>query len=325
MSSSNSRSVGNSVMAGYIAGVSGTVIGHPIDSIKVWKQTGKGGTSSGNKASYASGPSFQKSYRARYGGKATVRQCSSVAHPLPLIINQQSVLRQVVALYSGITGPLVTVGVIQSINFAIYDSTRRYLHYRQTGSTQGYLQEDSLTHGVALAGATVGLTSSLLTNPIYHIKVKQQTTQLPWPKAWRLALGRRGTFVSSVRHLYTGLGPHALSEVVARTVYFGTYEGLKRHWQEESSGDLSLASRMMAAATAGMACWSVIYPLDSIRNHLYAAKQPKAWSSAVQHIWQRGGVAGFYRGLGITLLRAGPVHAFVLPIYDICLSKLSQL
>ena len=39
-------------------------------------------------------------------------------------------------------------------------------------------------------------------------------------------------------------------------------------------------------------------------------------SAAVRETYANGGLRGFYRGIGFTLLRAAPVAGVVLPVYD---------
>ena len=129
---------------------------------------------------------------------------------------------------------------------------------------------------------------------------------------------------------------------------------------------LPLHERMMCAAAAGIVCWMVIFPVDSLRSRLYAQattttgavsqahgpsshlqpqqqqQQPsgsQATSSSttsstsprmssswhmVQRVYREHGLRGFYRGVTITVLRAGPVAAAVLPMYDLTLDYLSQ-
>jgi hypothetical protein len=145
--------------------------------------------------------------------------------------------------------------------------------------------------------------------------------------------------------------PHLWTETFGRAVYFGTYEFLKRRlllWrankdkEEESmtgsydnihsssssssTTTISLPYRMLCAAASGITCWSVIFPMDVIRCQLLAAvptHAPTAGQIARSIYQQHGGVRGFYRGFSVTVLRAGPVAAVVLPVYDMALEALS--
>ena len=285
-------------------------------------------------------------------------------------------------------GPLVTVGAIQSINFAIYDSVRRYLHHQQhqqqqqqdhsqypphtTSNTHGcYLTHDPLSH-VAFASMTAGACLAVVTNPLMLVKTQQQTSlqTLTYRQAvlatlragsyyhhhhhhhhqtaataTTAALVRRGAW----RNLYAGFVPHATVEIVGRGIYYVAYEALKRRWMTQDDNDdddnntglsLSLPNRMLAAGVAGVITWTAIFPLDAVRCRMFAAatttintqqqQQQQQHSNrssltVATRLLQQSGWRAFYRGYAVTLLRAGPVSACVLPIYDLALARLSTV
>lgn len=243
------------------------------------------------------------------------------------------------ALYSGIQGPLILVGMVQSVNFAVYDGLRRSLYsYQQDQQQQTnshantYLHNDPLSNIVLAAGATGGLLS-FLTSPFLVIKTRQQLCKQGFGEAVRdmqkQNFGFRKTF-------YVGFGPHFLTEVLGRAVYFGTYETLKRTVaaQQPSSQPLSLGERMACAGTAGVACWSIIFPLDALKSRIYASTltanaanlttTKSSWQMAVSIVRNEQSFRPLYRGFGVTILRAGPVASAVLPLYDSVLERLNS-
>ena len=88
---------------------------------------------------------------------------------------------------------------------------------------------------------------------------------------------------------------------------------------------------MICAGTSGMLCWTVIFPCDVIRSKIYArsallpckADPPNAWTMT-KDIWRNGGWKPFFRGFSITVARAGPVAAVVLPVYDLAFDWLQS-
>ena len=46
--------------------------------------------------------------------------------------------------------------------------------------------------------------------------------------------------------------------------------------------------------------------------------------AATRETYANGGIRGFYRGIGFTLLRAAPVAGVVLPVYDAGLAWLAR-
>ena len=353
------RSVWRSVAAGYAAGVSGTLVGHPFDSVKVWMQTRGGGAGSGGRGGgggTVGGVPTVASATTGGGVRGAIAPASfaSAAAASPS-------LQRARALYAGVAGPLLTVGLIQSINFAIYDSSRRMLYGldHPDASDLEYLHHDPLTN-VGMAGAISGLCLCFVTSPLVIVKVKQQaatsSSGLSFVQAWRDTAFPDGRF--RLRTMYVGFPLHMLSESFGRVVYYGTYESLKRlivvHRTETIYDDdafvnasvpvtrqpISLPERMGCAAAAGIVCWSTIFPIDAIRSRLFVQPGMDVLSDRSHSSWlglgaayriarrmyvHEGGMRVFFRGYSVTVLRAGPVAAAVLPIYDLTLEYLSGL
>jgi solute carrier family 25 carnitine/acylcarnitine transporter 20/29 len=343
----SSSSALNSAAAGYVAGITGVLMGHPLDSAKVWLQTNSMGrnkhlsqpTSSSNISS--SSASFmnksasglaRSAARVPSSGVASMSTLSKVpAENMQMLKNSIRTLR---ALYSGIAVPLVSVGLIQSANFASYDALRRILHrYDNPGALEtDYLNNDSLTN-VAVAGSLTGGVLAFVTGPLIMVKTKQQITGNGFRQALVESVRPNGGAISLSR-CYIGFWPHLLSETLGRAVYYTSYEGCKRaivdYKTRNGHQDTSVAmsERMVSAGVSGIICWSMIFPLDSIRSRMYNQEglQTKSTMEMIHSMYQEGGSSfrPFYRGFGLTVLRAGPVAAAVLPIYDYMLQKLSS-
>jgi len=80
--------------------------------------------------------------------------------------------------------------------------------------------------------------------------------------------------------------------------------------------DLNPFQMMFAGAMAGMAYWAVPFPADVVKSRIQTMDPTQAalmadskgntgFGSVFQHILKTEGVKGLYRGLGVTLLRAG--------------------
>jgi len=350
----------HSAIAGYVAGFSGTVVGYPLDSAKVWLQTGGCknkhmilATGNSNRSTLLSPPRQQQPPPpSQVLFQVGTRVCQTLR-----------------ALYSGVSGPLVTVGMVQSINFAIYDTTRQVLYrweeeeeqerhqkggdntHRTKSSPSLYLTHDSLA-GVATAGFLAGMTTAFMTAPLIMIKTNQQVTGNSFRQAVSETLFVRGRVRLS--GCTAGFLPHVVGESVGRSLYYVTYELLKRSWGNFKAngyryddgaavvswiGDsscnttsISLQERMVCAAMSGIFCWATIFPLDSLRSRMYAAvaeqqqqHQPSLRRTLlIDTIRTMQRERSFYRGFWVTVLRAGPVAAAVLPVYDLTLETLSS-
>jgi solute carrier family 25 carnitine/acylcarnitine transporter 20/29 len=135
-----------------------------------------------------------------------------------------------------------------------------------------------------------------------------------------------------MRNFYVGYGAHVACEGGGRGLYMLVYEAGKRWIAREgnkSALEVTVGERMAAAAAAGCICWAAIFPADTVRSKIYAhhvlnpggGDTPGSLDMA-RNIWREKGWAGFWKGVGPTIARAGPVAATVLPIYDGVLERL---
>mmetsp|Transcript_17124 Transcript_17124/g.25313 ORF Transcript_17124/g.25313 Transcript_17124/m.25313 type:complete len:325 (+) Transcript_17124:129-1103(+) len=287
----------NSLGAGYVAGVCGVLVGHPMDSLKVFSQTQTLKT-------------LPKTIKLPANG---AKSMSALAAPIQRDLKMRT-------LYSGAGSTLLTVGLVQSVNFGIYDTCRRCLYKLDNPnfSEDDYLNNDSIFN-VACSAMVAGSAISLITSPLIVIKTKQQF--MTWDfytavkKTLRPSVGRY-----SVLNFFVGYAPHLFSECFGRGVYFASYETLKRQFAKgEGRENATLVQKMMAAGVSGMLCWSLIFPFDAIRNKLCAkavyTDAGSSWQMA-KLMYQQGKLRSFYRGFQFAIVRAGPVAAAVLPIYD---------
>jgi len=293
-----------SILAGYTSGICGLLVGHPFDSLKVLLQ-------------------------APLSNKVTTGLFSTSNKTV-------SIFQKFRSLYAGILPPMLTVGMIQSVNFFCYDALRRtmYNHFNEENNigSLDYLYHDTIGN-VMLSSAITASFLSIFTSPFQLLKTQQQL----YP-SWSLRYIFQQNFKkqASTKMLYVGYPSHLCCEVIGRATYLGSYEYIKRWFARRRGGrDLSLPDRMVCASAAGIFSWSVIYPMDVVRTNMYALQARKMTSSGssnisnkepspstrhmIQEMYKSGGIRAFFRGFTLTILRAGPVAAVVLPVYDISL------
>jgi hypothetical protein len=356
----SARSIGNGLLAGYAAGTAGIIIGHPLDSIKVLLQTNGGVSGSQRTSSRVNTPAVGQgklitrasSSTAMHPGSASVKANVSTVAAFCAAPSHASILgnRSLRGLYAGMTGPLLTSGIVQSLNFAMYDTARRVLYDLQLQSEnptdavfvmqpKDYLYHDNLSN-VAMASFISGSLLSVLTSPMVVVKTKQQLM------VWGFSKGIRETYISGgLRGFYTGFGAHFICESFGRSYYMFAYELSKRQlakakapeqsWLDStnsiSTQNLSCPERMLCAASAGMTSWALIFPFDVIKSKLYARTLTKQTSptafdgiALARQVVREQGIRSLYRGVGLTVARGGPVAAVVLPVYDYVLAWASS-
>ena len=120
-------------------------------------------------------------------------------------------------------------------------------------------------------------------------------------------------------------------------VYLGTYEATKivlgnihnRYTQNDNSSNAKefLSIRMLSAAISGCFSWLVLYPFDVIKSRIQLDYNKVKYRNALECLvisYRTGGIRSLYRGITYTLLRAGPVAATILPIYEISREKFNK-
>lgn len=269
------------IICGSVSGGCGIVVGHPFDTLKVQMQ---------------------------------VRSNISARNP--------NILKHVKNLYRGIVPPLVTAGIISSINFSLYENFKYKLasinDYNNGCSgqetTAEYLQR------TFIAGSLGGGIVSFLTSPISLVKVRRQLTE----NNYLLSSISQVYKSKGVLGFYRGFSCFFIMESLGRGVYLYTYEAVKiilinvkgsNSLQHQSS----IYDRILAAGIAGCVSWFVIYPCDVLKSRLqldFEGVRFKNVTDCLIDTWREGGIRSLYRGISFTLIRAAPVAATVLPIYD---------
>lgn len=110
-----------------------------------------------------------------------------------------------------------------------------------------------------------------------------------------------------------------IMESLGRGVYLCTYEAVKIILDENDFYKGNIYGKIISAGVAGCASWFVIYPCDVLKSRMqldFEGERFKNVFTCLLDTWRQGGIKGLYRGIGFTLIRAAPVAATVLPIYD---------
>lgn len=159
--------------SGLVAGIIGVLTGYPLDTLKVKMQV--------------------------YGSGSRVALLDENTGRNPVRIVRQ--------LFRGVLPPLLSTGLVQTLNFGVYDNTLRYLRVgreeqkRQAGRQSRGLEEreegSASYHGpnvlpdFFLAGAVGGAAISIITCPASLIKIQVQTASSSSVTYWTVLAGMR--------------------------------------------------------------------------------------------------------------------------------------
>lgn len=264
--------------AGGVGGVCAVLTGHPFDLIKVRCQNGQA------KSTVDAVGIILKEARKLSGGRAGVT----------LLKNS------VRGFYKGVIPPLVGVTPIFAVSFWGYDLGKRLVQFGETAATLSTAQ-------MAAAGFISAIPTTLVTAPTERIKVVLQTNaefKGSFFKAARHIVGTGG-----VKSLFNGSLATLARDGPGSALYFASYE-VSKAFLNKGSDEVNLANVCLAGGLAGMSMWLVVFPIDTIKTRLQAASSSTSMVQATKEIYkQRGGIKGFFPGLGPALLRSFPANA----------------
>lgn len=206
--------------------------------------------------------------------------------------------------YKGVTSPLLGVTPMFAVSFWGYDLGKKLVvSYRGKSA-----EVEPLTIGeISAAGFFSAIPTTLIAAPFERIKVVMQTDKA------------NSSFLETVKKVYAQGGIKSVFKGSAATLardgpgsaaYFATYEYLKNHLSKDSKdGELSLGAIMVAGGFAGVAMWTAIYPMDTIKSIQQSSATKISISQVTKTIFKAKGIAGFFPGIGPALARSFPANA----------------
>lgn len=258
-----------SFAAGGFGGVCAVLTGHPFDLTKVLLQTNK----------YPTTASALKGIIATNG---------------PL------------GLYKGVTSPLLGVTPMFAVSFWGYDLGRRLVI-----SNRGKDPTLPLTIGeISAAGFFSAIPTTLIAAPFERIKVVMQIDKTG---ATFMATVRRLYAEGGIRSIYKGSVATLARDGPGSAAYFATYEYVKKSLTKETAGaapgELSLTAITVAGGLAGVAMWTAIFPVDTIKSIQQSSAVKTTMAQVAKNVYRTKGVAGFFPGIVPALARSFPANA----------------
>ncbi|ROT35826.1 mitochondrial carrier [Sodiomyces alkalinus F11] len=227
------------------------------------------------------------------------------------------------AFYKGTLTPLIGIGACVSVQFGAFHQARRWFEARNAAaaSSPSKPSTPSYTQYYA-AGAFAGIANSVLSGPIEHVRIRLQTQPHaasarlyngPLDCVRKLSSQGGGVFPG----LFRGQAVTVLREAQAYGVWFLTFEWLMNADAARNRIDRREVPSWKIAfygGLAGEALWLSSYPFDVVKSKMQtdgfgAAQRYASMRDCFAQIWRAEGAAGFWKGIGPTLLRAMPVSA----------------
>lgn len=170
-----------------------------------------------------------------------------------------------------------------------------------------------------LAGGAAGVTNSVISGPVEHVRIRLQTQPHGAGKLYNgpFDCAKKIVRQAGFSGLYRGQVVTLWREFHGYGVWFAAYEALVwRLIKMENKPREEIASWKFAVCggIAGEFLWLLSHPLDVIKSKMQSDgfgknQRYRSMSEAFRLTWRTGGIGGLYEGLGTALLRAMPVSA----------------
>ncbi|KAI9847863.1 MAG: hypothetical protein M1838_000722 [Thelocarpon superellum] len=255
------------------------------------------------------------------------------------------------SFWRGVSAPLVSVTVVRTISFSIYQKAK-YLYSgwieSATGSspltvvnTLGSMPTLATLTCFGAAGATSGAAVTVVACPFEYTKLSAQIAVLmarnktgSMDEPLRRNYEQMGTFETArtiVKHrgllgLYSGFHLHLMRDTLGTAIYFMTYESCK---QVLATSKGHSPTHPVAVAIAGGLCgvvsWACIYPIDSSKS-IYQrnclTQSPLRTQAAPKIDWFN---PRMYRGIGVSMSRSAVVNAVFFSSFEYIKKRINRL
>lgn len=234
------------------------------------------------------------------------------------------------AFYKGTLTPLIGIGACVSVQFGAFHEARR----RFEELNKKKFADPTLSYGqYYLAGGFAGITNSVLSGPIEHVRIRLQTQPHGAGRLYngpldciRKLSAQGGVF----NGLYKGQAVTILREAQAYGVWFLTFEylmNLDARRNNIKREEISSPKIAFYGGLAGEALWLASYPFDVIKSKMQtdgfgAQAKFSNMRDCFRKTYISEGVAGFWKGIGPTLLRALPVSAGTFAVVELTMRAL---
>ena len=201
------------------------------------------------------------------------------------------------ALYKGIAPPLISLSILNTLNFTSYSFFRDFYY-----GTAGWDYRNGLA---GITGAPIGALVSTVENLVKtqmqldNVSERRYTGSL---NCVRSLVGAHGVSV-----LYTGHAINTAREMTFLGTYFFSYEGFREAIIANTNFHAKVAVPV-AGGLAGALSWFVSFPLDCVRAGVQGRNLDSGTKvSAVQvfrELIEERGIRGLYYGVTPSIARA---------------------
>eukprot|EP01130_Rhizamoeba_saxonica_P011035 TRINITY_DN4569_c0_g1_i1.p1 TRINITY_DN4569_c0_g1~~TRINITY_DN4569_c0_g1_i1.p1 ORF type:complete len:214 (+),score=20.64 TRINITY_DN4569_c0_g1_i1:329-970(+) len=171
--------------------------------------------------------------------------------------------------------------------------------------------------GMALVGGLVGIGCTIVGGPVELLKSQLQRSGSHYKNTFDLskAIIRQYGF----KALGQGFGTTLLRNTPGDMVIFTVYEMVKYKLSKNYG---QFWGTLAAGGLGGASFWLTMYPVDVVKSRIQSdhldprKRQYKNMRHVFRSIYRTEGMAGFYKGFSICMLRSFPVNALSFVVYE---------
>lgn len=317
-------------IAGLSAGFATTIITHPLDIIKIRLQLAH--TVVAKDAKDASAAATSKHNKPFQSIVNIIRQINqdarSLAKQASLRSNSVS-LRQSVGVnyliqyYRGLAPNLIGNVSAWGCYFALY------------AEFKDYINTSNLTIDYFASSSLAGITTSILTNPIWVLKTRIIAKGKNDEGAYKSIIDGIRTMVRNegIASFWKGSIP-SMFQVFQASLQITIYDHLKNYLYKTrapteavpdpvvdgaAAASLSTTQYLYTSATSKIISTLIMYPTQVVKSRLQNNSQSRHTSimQVVRNLYfHEGGVAAFYKGLSANIVRVVPATCITFVVYE---------
>lgn len=259
------------------AGCCSTLLGHPLDTIKVHQQTNP-----------------------------------QLSRASPFTVANLLAKGDVLRLFRGIGPPMASQIIMNSVMFTVFNNVKDAAN--QTSPLDE--NSSALVAGLFSGFATACLSTPADWFKIQaQMSLSRKNGKEPPLSIWRDHVMKNGKFQYSffTRTVYSGHIANLGREGVFTMVYLGMYDRITNAVNVRRSHDnydqpLGMGTVILISSFTGACAWLCNYPFDTVKTVMQAGKSTQneiiTLRCAIQTIYNSGGWKAFWRGAGSSTLRA---------------------
>lgn len=218
--------------------------------------------------------------------------------------------------YRGVIPPLLGVTPMFAVSFWGYDMGKKIV-----GHYTGKEAKDFTIGEISTAGFLSAIPTTAVAAPFERVKVMMQIQSGKSSMGSVIAEMYRS---GGIRSIFKGSAATLARDGPGSALYFATYEYVKEALSTPGK-DLSLFAVSMAGGSAGVAMWLGVFPIDTIKSTQQSSNTSISIATATKQIYAKGGIKGFFPGVGPALARSFPANAATFVGVEVAKSFLDKL